>query len=148
MELNEKVRVLQTIYAGALADHVYRLGQEGVLEKVTDMKRHEQLAGGKIRAGQMGITRPDAVFTTLSDIMGCANWEVTPHENGDGFTATASRCMLCAFAKRMGSQSPCRLGCLDPMEGMIKGLDEKASFTVESTLFAGSDCRVVVTVND
>lgn len=144
METAEKVRVLQTIYAGALADSVLRLGREGMLEKVTEQKKNEQLLSGKMRAAQMGMTAPEEVFTKLSDLMGCADWTVAPVEDKDGFSATASRCMLCAIAKKMGAQSPCRIYCLDPMEGMIKGLDEKAVFEVKSTLFEGAQCRVVV----
>ena len=145
MEATEKVKMLQAIYAGALADSVLRLGTEGVLEKVTKQKRVEQLAGGKARAAQMGITSPEEVFTKLSDLMGCANWTTSPGEGG--FTATASRCMLCALAKRMGTQSPCRIYCLDPMEGMVKGLDESADYDVQSTLFESAQCRVVIANN-
>ena len=117
----DKVRTLQAIYAGALADMVKRMGDEGVLEKVTQQKRAEQLAGGKARAVQMGMVNAEEVFTKLSDLMGCADWKVAPNEYGGGFTATASRCMLCAIARKMGVQSPCHIYCLDPMEGMVKG---------------------------
>ena len=144
MEATEQVKILQAIYAGALADSVLRLGNEGVLEKVTLQKRAEQFAGGKARAMQLGITSPDEVFTKLSELMGCADWTISPDENG-GFTATASRCMLCALAKKMGAQSPCRIYCLDPMEGMVKGLDENAEYDVQDTLYEGSGCRVIVT---
>lgn len=145
MEPMEKVRTLQAVYAGALADTVLRLGGEGVLEKVTQQKRAEQLMGGKARAAQMGMTSPEEVFTKLSDLMGCANWTVEPGESG-GFTATASRCMLCVMAKKMGTQSPCHIYCLDPMEGMVKGLCE-STFDVQSTLYEDSQCRVVVACN-
>ena len=144
MEANEKVRVLQAIYAGALADSVLRLGNEGVLEKVTEQKRAEQLAGGKARAAQLGITSAEEVSTKLSDLMGCADWKVSANGKGKGFTAQASRCMLCAFAKKMGAQSPCRIYCLDPMEGMVKALDAHKDYRAESTLFEGGECRIVV----
>lgn len=144
MEASEKVRVLQAIYAGALADSVLRLGNEGVLEKVTQQKKSEQLAGGKARAAQMGMMAPEEVFTKLSDLMGCANWTLEPKDDG-GFTAVASRCMLCAMAKRMGAQSPCRIYCLDPMEGMIKGLSQEAGFNVQSTLYESSQCYIEIT---
>ncbi len=145
METTEKVKMLQTIYAGAMADHVLRLSSEGVLEKITQKKKAEQMATGKGRAAQMGIETIDQVFTKLSDIMGCANWQVTLCEDGTVYTAKASHCMLCAFAKRMGTQSPCHIACLDPMAGMVKGIAENAAFDVHDTLFAGSECCVVVT---
>ncbi|HBE80934.1 MAG TPA: hypothetical protein DDW65_24570 [Firmicutes bacterium] len=66
------------------------------------------------------------VFTVLSDIFGCADWNITSTE--DGFKAEASRCMLCAFAKKMNSASPCHIYCLNPMEGMVKGLNPNYSF--------------------
>jgi hypothetical protein len=144
MEATEKVKTLQAIYAGALADSVLRLGREGVLEKVTQQKRAEQLAGGKARAAQLGITSAEEVFTKLSDLMGCADWRVSANEDGKGFTAAASRCILCAFAKKMGTQSPCHIYCLDPMEGMVKALGANADYRAESTLFEGGECRVVV----
>lgn len=143
MQMEQKVRTLQAVYAGALADAVLRLGSEGVLEKVTQQKRMEQLAGGKMRAAQLGIQNSAEVFTKLSELMGCADWNVVPLKNG--FTAAASQCMLCAFAKKTGTFSPCRIYCLDPMEGMVKGLYENAAFDVQSTLFEGSQCRVAVT---
>ena len=145
MEPMEKVRTLQAVYAGALADTVLRLGNEGVLEKVTQQKRAEQLLGGKARAAQMGMSSPEEVFAKLSDLMGCANWTLEPDEGG-GFTATASRCMLCAMARKLGTQSPCHIYCLDPMEGMVKGLGE-STFEVQSTLFEGTECRVVINCN-
>jgi hypothetical protein len=144
MESNEKIRMLQTIYAGAMADHVLRLGNEGVLEKVTAQKKAEQMYTGKGRATQMGITRIDEVFTRLSDIMGCADWQVSVSDDGSEYTAVASRCMLCSFAKRMGTQSPCQIACLDPMAGMVHGLAENAAYHVESTLFDGPGCKVLV----
>jgi len=146
MEPTEKVRMLQAVYAGALADSVLRMGNEGVLEKVTQQKRMEQLRGGKVRAAQFGIQSTEEVFTKLADLMGCANWTISKNENDNGFTAIASKCMLCAMAKKLGAQSPCSVYCLDPMEGMIKGLEENASFDVQCSLYEGDACRVAVTI--
>ena len=144
MKALEKVRVLQAVYAGALADSVLRLGNEGVLENVTKQKRNEQLACGKARAAQLGIASPEEVFIKLSDLMGCADWSVAADADGSGFNATATRCLLCSLSKRMGTQSPCRIYCLDPMEGMVKGLRANADFDVQSTLYEGSQCPVSI----
>jgi hypothetical protein len=92
----------------------------------------------------LGIQNAEEVFPKLSALMGCADWSLEKAEDGGGFTATASRCMLCAMAMKLGTQSPCRIYCLDPMEGMVKGLDENAAFEVQSTLYEGSSCRVAV----
>jgi len=142
MEDGKKLQMLRTIYAGALADSVLRFDRKGILDEVTAEKRREQLAGGKARAAQLGITDARSVFEVLSGIFGCADWKTETTE--DGFAATASRCMLCTFAKKLGTQSPCNIYCLDPMEGMVKGLDEGAEFQVESTLWADGQCRVSV----
>ncbi len=142
MEDAKKLQMLRTFYAGALADSVLRFDRKGILDEVTAEKRREQLAGGKARAAQLGIADAQSVFDVLSGIFGCADWQTEAAESG--FTASASRCMLCAFSKKMGTQSPCNIYCLDPMEGMVKGLEEGAEFRVESTLWADDRCRVSV----
>ena len=142
MEDAKKLQMLRTFYAGALADSVLRFDRKGILDEVTAEKRREQLAGGKARAAQLGIPDAQSVFDVLCSIFGCADWKTEANESG--FTATASRCMLCAFAKRLGTQSPCNIYCLDPMEGMVKGLEEGAAFQVESTLWTDGQCRVAV----
>ncbi len=140
MVLEQKVKLLQMIYAGALADSVFRMGNEGILEKVTSEKREEQIKTGKYRAAQFGIEKPKEVFLKLSELFGCADWAVES-ENED-FKAEATKCMLCAMAKKMGAQSPCNIFCLDPMEGMIRGIDPNYSFNTAETLWTGHKCEV------
>ena len=142
MDSNEKVRILQLAYAGALADAVLRMGRDGILPKVTEEKRREQLRTGRAKADQFSISRPEEVFSRLTEIFGCATWEIKP-ENG-GFSAETKSCMLCAIAKRMGAPGPCDMYCLDPMEGMVKGLAPDTKFSVVETLWDGSKCRVEV----
>jgi hypothetical protein len=140
MEIEQKVKTLQMVYAGALADSVLRLGREGILEKVVSEKREEQMRTGRERAAQFNIKAPGEVFEKLSEIFECANWKV--EENNNGCCATATRCMLCAMAKRMGAQSPCRIYCLDAMEAMVKGFDPDMEYNVRETLWDGSKCVV------
>lgn len=140
MEEEQKVKLLQAIYAGALADSVLRMGNEGILEKVTTEKREEQMQTGKYRAAQFGFKNPEEVFLKLSELFGCANWEV--ESDNEGFKAEATRCMLCTIAKKMGAQSPCNIFCLDPMEGMIRGIDPNYRFDVKETLWSGQKCVV------
>jgi hypothetical protein len=142
MDTTAQIKTLQATYAAQMADSVKRLGDAGALEAATAQKRAEQLATGAGRAAQMGIGEPREVFTRLAELFGCADWTV--EEAADGFAATASHCLVCALAKRMGAPSPCRIGCLDPMEGMICGLVPGARFEVEQTLFGGDRCRVEV----
>lgn len=82
MEQMEQIKLLQAIYAGALADAVLRFGREGVLERVTQAKHAEQMASGKARAAQLGIASYDEVFGKLSALMGCADWSVSRDEQG------------------------------------------------------------------
>ncbi len=143
MDISKQVQLLQVVYAGALADSVLQFSKEGVLDQVTERKRQEQLATGKLRAAQFGIAQPSEVFLKLSEIFACADWKVT-EKNGDSFTVQSASCKLCAIARKMGAPSPCRLYCLDPMEGMVKALKINAAYTVEDTLWDGEKCRIKV----
>lgn len=142
MDNEKKIKLLQMIYARALADSVLRLDMEGILLKVTADKKQEQLAGGKLRAGQLGIHRPIEVFSILPEIFGCANWKA--EQENEGFIATATNCMLCGLSKKLETGSPCNIYCLDAMEGLIRGLDESAEYNVISTLWSQNECKVVV----
>lgn len=142
MTSDEKIRILQAAYAGALADAVLRMGRDGILSRVTEEKRREQMRSGKAKAEQFGISRPEEVFSKLTEIFGCATWELTTEPAG--FSAEAKSCKLCAIAKKMGAPGPCDVYCLDPMEGMIKGLAPDMEFGVIETLWDGTKCRVEV----
>jgi L-2-amino-thiazoline-4-carboxylic acid hydrolase len=143
MDSNKQVQILQMAYTGVLADAVLQLGKEGVLASTTERKRQEQLAGGKLRAAQFGITKPEEVFLKLSEIFGCAQWEIV-NNTEDGFVAQSNSCRLCAIAKKMGAPSPCQIYCLDPMEGIVKAIKSDAVYTIEETLWEGRQCRVIV----
>ena len=140
---NEKdTQMLQLTYAAVLADATAQFDRENVLKNVTQRKRAEQMATGKMKAEQFGITSPEAVFTRLAEVFNCAVWEI---QNGEeAFVAETKSCKLCAIAKKINAPSPCHLYCLDPMEGMIKGLNPGADFAVEETLWEGEKCRIRV----
>lgn len=142
MDNVKHIQLLQKVYAGVLADAVLQFSREGVLEEVTGRKRQEQLATGSMKAAQFGISTPAEVFSMLSAVFQCARWEISSQETG--FTAIAKGCMLCALAKKMGASSPCHLYCLDPMEGMVKGLEPGAEFDVQGTLWTEPQCTVMV----
>jgi hypothetical protein len=143
MENDKKVKILQIAYAGVLADAVLQLGKEGVLDAVAERKKQEQLSTGKVRAAQFGIEKPEEAFLKLYELFGCSNWNISPVPNG--FVAQTATCMLCAIAKKIGSPSPCAIYCLNPMEGIVKGLREGAVFSMEETLWEGTKCSVRVT---
>lgn len=142
MNPDQHIRLLQLAYANVLADAVLQMTIEGVLERVTERKRQEQIEQGAAKAANFGITSPEDVFTALGTAFGCTTWTVTPR--GDGVEAETGSCLLCALAKQKGADSPCRLYCLDPIVGMVKGLDPGAEMKVHETLWNGSACRVEV----
>jgi hypothetical protein len=142
MDKDQQIQVLQLTYAHVLADATRQLGLECVLERVTERKRQEQLATGSTKAELFGITSPEQVFTALPAYFGCVSWRVKA--NDGGFVAETSGCVLCGLAKMIDAPSPCRLYCLDPIEGMIKGLEPEAGFIVQETLWNGEMCRVEV----
>lgn len=141
MDTQQHIRLLQTAYAGQLADTVRRYGEAGILEEVTEQKRAERLATGAAQAAQLGITAPENAFTVSAELFGCADWTVTPGSEST-FDAGATRCLLCAMAKKMGAPSPCRIFCLDPIEAVVLGLQPHAHLQVLETLYDGEHCRV------
>ena len=143
---NEKdIQLLQLIYAAVLADATAQFAKENVLQNVTQRKKAEQMATGKMKAEQFGITSPEAVFTRLAEVFNCAAWEI--RKAGEEFIAETKTCKLCGIAKKINAPAPCYLYCLDPMEGMVKGLNPHATFAVEETLWEGEKCRVLVNDN-
>lgn len=143
MNIDKKVMILENAYAAVLAENVYYLTQAGILEKVTEQKKQNQMASGRMQVRQFGITEAKEVFTTVSDIFNCAKWKTEEVE--ESFIASAKSCKLCTFAKKMGAGSPCEMYCLNPMESLVKGLDENYQFKVQGTLYDGCDsCSVWV----
>ena len=142
MQNEMDIQLLQLTYAAVLVDTVSQLAQENILEKVTQRKKADQAATGKMKAEHFGINSPEAVFTRLAEIFNCAAWEIRKVKNE--FVAETKACMLCAIAKKTDSPAPCYLYCLDPMEGMVKGINPDSTFTVEETLWDGRKCRVRV----
>ncbi|MGC4121618.1 MAG: L-2-amino-thiazoline-4-carboxylic acid hydrolase [Myxococcales bacterium] len=142
MDTERKLAVVRMTYAAVLAENAKALAAAGALEATEKARRAEQLSTGKAKAERMGVVTPEQAFTTTAEIFDCASWRLEPEANG--FSAKASRCTLCAMAKRLGAPSPCRLSCLDPLEGMVRGLDPEATFEVRQTLFEGTECEVRV----
>ena len=77
MDTQQHLRLLQITYAAQLADSVRQYGRAGILDRVTEEKRAERLGAGAAQAAQLGITAPEAAFTTSAELFGCADWTVT-----------------------------------------------------------------------
>jgi hypothetical protein len=140
MDLEKRVSMLETAYAGVQADAVRCFDNMGVLERITEQKKREQLALGRVQAERFGVKKAQDVFEKLSEVFNCAKWIIEKEE--DGFVAESKACRLCAIAKQMSKASPCRIYCLNPMEGMVKGINPDNTFEVEETLWDGLKCRI------
>jgi hypothetical protein len=145
MKNDKNIQLLQLTYAAVLADATAQFAKENVLQNVIQRKKAEQMATGKMKAEQFGITSPQAVFTRLAEVFNCAVWKI--ESSGQGFVAETTTCKLCAIAKKINTPAPCHLYCLDPMEGMVKGLNPHVTFTVEETLWEGKKCKVLINEN-
>ena len=143
MDVDKQIQILQMAYAGALADAVLQFSKEGVLENITRHKQQEQIHTSKMQAMQFGITKPEEVFLKLSEIFGCARWDIINNPTG-GFIAQTNSCKLCAIAKKIGAPMPCYLYCLNPMEGIVKSLKSNAVYKVDETLWDGNKCSITV----
>jgi hypothetical protein len=62
MDLSRRVQVLEVAYAGIQADAVRCFDKEGILEKVTEQKKKEQMAMGKQQAERFGIQTAEEVL--------------------------------------------------------------------------------------
>ena len=129
---------LQMIYTMQLLDALKQYQNFSILDEVTEVKRKEQIMQGKTKIEHMGITSVDQIFQYLNETFGCAKWEV---DLGNNFASTKT-CMLQAIAKKMNLPSPCKLFCLDPIEGLLNGIDENIKVTVQKTLWDKDECRL------
>ena len=140
--LEQKLKTLQLYYAAALADSVVRYGNEGILDKITEQKRAEQMKNGAGLAARLGVTEAKQAIENTRDAFGCADWFCT--DTDSGFEAVASRCTLCAISKQMGRFSPCQIHCLSPMEAMMKGISPNIEIEYIGTLWDSDKCKVLV----
>ena len=140
--LEQKLKTLQLYYAAALADVVVRFGNEGVLDKITEQKRSEQMKNGAGLAARFGVTEPKMAIEKTRDTYGCADWVCT--DTDSGFRAVATKCTLCAISKQMGGFNPCCIYCLSPMEAMMKGVSPEAVVSITGTLWDSDKCEITV----
>ncbi len=142
MDREYMFKLLQTIYVGVLADVVFQLGKEGCLESVTNRKKEVQMLSSKKMAELFGISSPEEVFTKFRDLFDCTAWTIDKKSNG--FIAKNLSCKLLSMTKKAGAPCPCNIYCLNPVEGIIKGLDNDLKFNVKDTLCEGNKCLIEV----
>ncbi len=142
MDLQNKNQILQMTYVNVLADTIYYFSKEGILDKVVEEKKKKSLETGKVMVEKLNITNSESVFTFLSEVFNCAVWDID--KTDVGFIAVAKGCRLCAQVKKTGGESPCNLYCLNPMEGMVKGINSSLEFKVHETLWDRNQCKVEI----
>lgn len=133
----ENERLLQLFYAGALVDALYNYEKHGILEEVTEEKKARQEKSAQIQLKQLGINSLAQLYDKFSKIFGCANWSFND-ENENNFEATTTTCILCALAKKQGTEKPCNLFCINPFKAFATSLGYDLKVT--STLWDGVEC--------
>lgn len=133
---DKRLKTLQLMYAGVLADAVANYSEFSILEEVTTKKQKEQLASAPMQLAQLGIKDPETLFDTFSSIFGCADWEVTKSE--EGVRADCSSCLLAAISRKRGTQAPCRMFCINPFSAYSEALGY--TMEVEKTLWDDDGC--------
>lgn len=146
MEIEKRLSILQNTYAASVAETVNTYETLNALDTIVERRKKRQTQTAPYLNQQLNIQNIDDIFHTLSEIYGCANWQVK--KTKDGYTATATSCKLCALSKKMGGANPCNGWCLDPMIAMITATDKinNGSITVESTLMTEDCCKVSICI--
>jgi hypothetical protein len=137
------MEVLRSLYIRLEAETMLRYAGAGILKGVEEERSELSLAAGKASAQMLGVTTPKEAFKKPAAIVDCASWKILANEKS--FTAVCVGCKLAAMCKELNTPSPCRMYCLNPIEGMVKAVEAEARFKVESTLMSEKNCTVKVT---
>ncbi|MFL0198716.1 hypothetical protein ACJDU8_24640 [Clostridium sp. WILCCON 0269] len=142
MKLEKKIKFLENFYVAILADSVYRYTKEGILARIVEEKRKEQMKCGSKLVENMEVTSIEDVFMNFNEIFNCAKWEIIKEK--DCFIAANKVCKLYGLCKKNGAGKPCDIYCLNPLESMIKGLNHAYGFTVKETLWDETKCEIQI----
>ncbi len=142
MNIDRNLSLMRGLYISLLAETMVRYARAGALEEIENERRSTSLASGEMANQMLGVTTPAEAFTTPASIAECAAWEIT--EIKTGLVASCQGCKLIQLCRNLDAPSPCRMYCLNPIEGMIKALIPAARFEVKSTLWSGDNCTVEV----
>ncbi len=142
MNLEMRIKLLETAYNGALVDSIYNYDKNGILDQVTEDKKQVQFLMGPKYVENFVMKKAEDVFLVLKEGFNCADWVI--EEKEEGFEAVAKGCKLCGLAKEVKTKKPCDMYCLNPMAGMIKAIDAKLTFNVKETLWHGQVCKIEV----
>lgn len=143
MDTNERLELLQLLYAGLMAETAAVLAEHGILEQVTERKRREDRLAAPARVEQTGTTTPEALFALHRSVAGFSDWK-SAHE-GAMVTVASTACKLCDIAQASGGPPPCRLFCIDPLTALCAALPVPRTLTVRSTRCTAEQCLFHIT---
>ena len=138
---NENNRLLKLFYAGALVDAVNYYSKHGILEDVTREKREHQMQSAATQLKQLGVENLEQLYSKFSKIFGCAAWNYNETDKSKASEATTTSCLLCAIAKKQGTEKPCTVYCINPFTAFADTLGYELE--VKSTLWESPECRFV-----
>lgn len=142
MTETQTLKTLQLFYAGQLVDAVRQYQKFGILENVVKNKQQEQELAAPDQLARLGIKTVDELFTTFSDIFGCASWKIETESTG--YKATASSCLACAIARKLGAPAPCAISCINPFTALAKALPVPHTLKAEHVLWDSDSCVFVL----
>jgi len=120
MEQKTKIKTLQLLYAGLLADTVSIYEKHKILESVISQKSIENQLAAPARVSQFKLNAPKDVFEVHNKLIGYADWQIKVID-GNTFVSSTS-CKLSDIAKSINTIEPCRLCCIDPLNSICEAL--------------------------
>lgn len=138
MEQKTKIKTLQLLYAGLLADMVSIYDKHRILESVISQKSIENQLAAPARVSQFKLTAPKDVFETHNKLIGYADWQIKVIDKNTFVSSTS--CKLCDIAKSMNTVEPCHLCCIDPLSTICEALNVPHKIEVVKTLWEKDEC--------
>lgn len=143
MENNDQyLQTMRTLYTALQAETLLRYEKAGVLNEIETEKYKLSLINGKNNVLFLNISTLEETFLVPSRVVECARWDIEKDEHK--LTARCKGCKIINHCKKIGAPSPCKIYCLNPIEGMVKAINPDTDFQVKSTLWDSDICHVEV----
>ncbi len=143
MEQQMKINTLRQVILIQAVEALRNYTEQGVLDKVIADKQKRDIRDGANRAKLFGITKPEQILALNSELYDCAVWDIK--NDGEDVVAVADSCKMCTMVKDAGLPSPCALFCINPVDGVVRGVTGNYKLKVEETLWNGDCCRFRIT---
>ena len=140
--MENRLEMLQLLYAGLLAEAVSLFEQHGILDNITEQKLREEILSASARIKQLQLQTPEDIFSLHSSVIGFTDWNIEPMQNG--FRITNSHCKLYAITKALDCANPCLLCCIHPLNALCEALNPKQTIIVETTMKDSNRCTFFV----